>query len=94
MYAAIATRQDISYAVAALSRYHSRPFTSLMTAGKRALQYLNSTANFQLHFNGNGIGICMGISIGIGIGIIIDIDNSLVGYSEFDWANDSAECKA
>jgi len=38
MYAAHATRPDISYAVAALSRYNSRPFTSHMTAAKKVLQ--------------------------------------------------------
>jgi hypothetical protein len=46
MYPAVATRPDISYAVAALSRYISRPFTSHMTAAKRVLQYLKSTADF------------------------------------------------
>ena len=46
MYAALATRPDISYAVAALSRYTSRPFTSHMTAAKSVLQYLKSTADF------------------------------------------------
>jgi len=53
MYAALATRPDISYAVAALCRYNSCPFTSHMTAAKRVLQYLKATADFQLHFNGN-----------------------------------------
>jgi hypothetical protein len=90
MYAALATRPDISYAVAALSRYNSRPFTSHMTAAKRVLQYLKSTADFRLHFNGNGIGIGIGNGISIGIGI----DNSLVGYSDSDWANDSADRKS
>jgi hypothetical protein len=84
MYAALATRPYISYAVAALSRYNSRPFTSHMTAAKRVLQYLKSTADFRLHFTGNGIGI----------GIGIDIGNSLVGYSDSDWANDSADRKS
>jgi hypothetical protein len=46
MYAALATRPDISYAVAALCRYNSRPFTSYMTAAKRVLQYLKATADF------------------------------------------------
>jgi len=77
MYAALTTQPDISYTVAALSRYNSRPFTSHMTAAKRVLQYLKSTADFRLHFNSNGIGI--------------DISNSLVGYSDSDWANDSAD---
>jgi len=49
MYAALAPRPDISYAVAALSRYNSRPFTCHMTAAKRVLQYLKSTADFRLH---------------------------------------------
>jgi len=88
MYAALATRPEISYAVTALSRYNSRPFTSHMTAAKRVLQYLKSTADFRLHFNSNGNGI--GISNGIGI----DIGNSLVGYSDSDWANDSADRKS
>jgi len=78
MYAALTTRPDISYVVAALSHYNSRPFTSHMTAAKRVLQYLKSTADFRLHFNSNGIGI----------------DNSLVGYSDSDWANDSVDRKS
>jgi len=82
MYIALATRPDIPYAVAALSRYNSRPFTSHMTAAKRVLQYLKSNADFQLHFIGNGINIT------------IDIGNSLIGYSNSDWANDSVDRKS
>jgi hypothetical protein len=78
MYAALATRPDISYADAALCCYNSRPFTSHITAAKRVFQYLKSTADFRLHFTSNGI----------------DIGNSLVGYSDSDWANDSADCKS
>jgi len=74
MYAALATRLDISYAVTALSRYNLRSFTHPITTAKRVLQYLKSTANFRLHFTGNGISI----------GISIDIGNSLVGYSDSD----------
>jgi len=84
MYAALATQPDISYAVTAHSRDNSRPFTSHMTAAKRVLQYLESTADFRLHLTGNGIGI----------GISIDIGNSLVGYSDSNWANDSADRKS
>jgi len=76
--AAIAIGPDISFLVAALSRYNSRPFTCHMTAGKRVLQYLKSTADFRQHFTGNGI----------------DIDNSLIGYSESNCANDSADRKS
>jgi len=46
MYTALATRPDISYAVAALCRYNSHQFTSHMTAAKRVLQYLKATADF------------------------------------------------
>jgi len=51
MYAALATRPDISFAVAALCWYNSRPFTSHLTAAKRVLQYLKSTTDFLLHFS-------------------------------------------
>jgi hypothetical protein len=78
MYAALGTWPNILYAVAALSRYNSRPFTSHITAAKRVLQHLKSTADFRLHVTGNGI----------------DIGNSLVGYSDSDWANDSADRKS
>jgi hypothetical protein len=78
MYAALATRPDTSYAVAALAHYNSQPFTSHTTAAKRDIQYFKSTADFRLHFNGNGIAI----------------DNSLVGYLDSDWANDSADRKS
>jgi len=46
-----------------------------MTTAKRVLQYLKSTAEFQLHF--------------IGTNSCIDIGNSPVRYSDSDWANDS-----
>lgn len=83
MYAALATGQDISYAVAALSYYNLWPFTSHMTAAKSGIQYLKSTPNFRLHFTGNGHNIHLGISI--------DIRNSLVGYSDCDWTNDTVD---
>jgi hypothetical protein len=108
MYTALATRPVSLYAVAALSHYTLRPFTSNMTAATRVLPYLKSTADFRLHFNlngidiriSNGIGISNGISISNGIGISngisisICINNSLLGYSDSDWANDSADCKS
>jgi len=78
MYAALGTRPDISYAVTELSLYNSPPITIHMTAAKRVLQYLKSTAHFRLHFTGNGI----------------DIGNSLIGYLDSDWANDSADRKS
>ena len=38
------------YSVSALSRYNSRPFTSHLTAAKRVLRYLKTTAHHRLHF--------------------------------------------
>jgi len=76
MYAALATRPDISFAVAALCRYNFRPFTSHLTAAKRVLQYLKSTANFRLHFSSSSS------------------TNQLTGYTDSDWANDSANRKS
>jgi len=76
MYVALATRPDISFAVAAFCRYNSRPFTRHLTAAKRALQYLKSTADFRLHFSRIGS------------------NDELTGYTDSDWANDSADCKS
>jgi hypothetical protein len=64
MYTALATWPDISYVVAALSHYNARRFTSHMTAAKIILQYLKSTAEFQLHFTGNGSNMSIRIDIG------------------------------
>jgi len=46
MYAVLPTWPDISNVVAALSRYNSQPFTNHVTAARRVLQYLQSTADF------------------------------------------------
>jgi hypothetical protein len=50
MYAALGTRPDITYAVAALSRYNSRPLTVHLTAAKRVLRYLKTTRTAKLHY--------------------------------------------
>ena len=76
MYTALATWPDMSFPVAALCRYNSRPFTSHLTAAKRVLQYLKSTANFRLHFSSSSS------------------TNQLTGYTDSDWANDSANRKS
>jgi hypothetical protein len=81
MYAVLATRPDISYAVAALCRYNSCPFTSHMTAAKRVLQYLKATADCRLHFNGNGN------SNGHG-------NYGVVGFTDSDWARDNTDRKS
>jgi len=88
MYAALATRPDISYAVATLSRYNSRPFTIHMTPAKRVLRYLKYTADFPIHFNHNGDGIGIGISNGIGIGIRNGIGISLRNDNTIGISND------
>jgi hypothetical protein len=46
MYIALATRPDISFAVAALSRYNSKPYKTHLTAAKRVLRYLKATKNY------------------------------------------------
>jgi len=53
MNIALATRPDILFAVAALSRYNSKPFTSHLTAAKRVLQYFTATTDYQLPYNPN-----------------------------------------
>jgi len=92
MYAAFATQPDKFFAVAALSQYRSWQFNCYMTADESVRQYVKSTANIRLHSNGNCI--ITGISFGNGIGIHIDIQNSLVGYSDSNWADDSVEYKS
>ena len=56
MYAAQATPPDIAFAVAALSRYLLKPYRTHMTAAKRVLRYLKSTADAKLIFSGPGGG--------------------------------------
>jgi len=43
-YAVQGTRPDLAYAVAALSRYSSKPYATHMTAAKRVLRYLKKSA--------------------------------------------------
>jgi len=76
MYAELGKRPDISFVVAALCRYNSRLFTSHLHAAKRVLQYLKSTANFRLHFSSSSS---------------TNSNNRLTGYTNSDWANDSAD---
>ena len=80
MCIALATRPDISYAVSALSRYNSRPLASHLTAAKRVLHYLKTTAHHRLHFQ-------VGEPSGSG-------DGKLMGYTDSDWANDSKDRKS
>jgi hypothetical protein len=79
MYAATSTRPDIAYAVAAVCRYHSKLYTTHMTAAKRVLRYLKGTSNVGIVFPAtttpNDIGI-------------------LHGYTDSDFAGDRADRKS
>jgi hypothetical protein len=55
MYAALGTRPDIAYAVAAFSRYNSRPLTVHLTAAKQVLRYLKTTKTAKLYYSTNGV---------------------------------------
>ena len=54
MWAALGTRPDIAYAVAALSRYTTNPYMTHMTAAKRVLRYLKGTSEAKIHFPSRG----------------------------------------
>jgi hypothetical protein len=54
MYIVLATRPDISFAVAALSRYNSRPFARHLTAAQHVLRYLKGTKDYRLRYNAIG----------------------------------------
>lgn len=50
LYAALGTRADVCFAVAALSRHCANPFTSHMSAAKRVLRYLYTTRDLCLMY--------------------------------------------
>ena len=50
LYAACATRPDISYAVGAVSKFNSKPTEAHMTALKRILRYLKGTTTLALKY--------------------------------------------
>jgi len=75
MYITLATRPDISFAVAVLSRYNSRPFARHLTAAQRVLRYLKVTKDYRLRYNATG-------------------QNTLIGYTDSEWASDSADRKS
>jgi hypothetical protein len=54
MYAAVATRPDIAYAVNTLARYQENPGPAHFTALKRIFAYLHATANYCLTFDAMG----------------------------------------
>jgi len=49
----LATRPDVSFAVAALGRYNSKPCTSHLTAARRVLRYLKAVRHYQSHYDTN-----------------------------------------
>ena len=86
MYVALATRPDISFAVSALSRYNSCPRTTHLTAAKRVLRYLKTTANHRLDFrakddkDGDSNGDAIAYEI--------------IGYTDLDLTNDCTDRKS
>ena len=85
MYAALPTRPDISFAVAALCRYNSQPRTGHMTAARRVIRYLKGTTDLRLHFRSGGTDtLANGKLNGMRIS----------GYTDSDWANDSSDRKS
>ena len=50
IYASLGTRPDITFAVAALSKYNASPLTTHMTAAIRVIRYLKTTSKMKLHF--------------------------------------------
>jgi hypothetical protein len=78
MYAAIGTRPDIAFAVAALSRYNVKPYRVHLTAAKRVLRYLKATADVKLVFPST----------------TSTEASPLVGYTDSDFAGDRADRKS
>src|SRR5260370_34608446 len=53
MYMMLGTQPDITYAIGTLSQYSANPGTSHLMAVNQLLQYLNSTRDLKLVFDGN-----------------------------------------
>ncbi len=51
MYAATATRPDISFAVGVLSKFNSKPSEAHLTAAKRVIRYLKGTTDIALRYS-------------------------------------------
>ena len=80
MYAAMGTRPDLAYTVGVLGRYSSSPKRCHWTAAKRALRYLNSTADMVLRFDGKDLSM--------------DMDFKFHGFSDSDWSGDPDSSKS
>ena len=57
IYAAIATRPDISYAVAALAKFKSSPTEAYLTAVKRVFWYLKGTDQLRLQYQETDVNV-------------------------------------
>ena len=88
MCVALAARPDISFAVSALSRYNSCPLESNLTATKRVLRFLKSTAHHRLHFSSEGDSQHRLVHSGS------KGDSAITGYTDSDWANNSTNRKS
>ena len=62
LYAAIATRPDISYAVGVVSKFNSKPTEAHLTAVKRIVRYLKGTVDMGLRYHKSENGILLGYS--------------------------------
>ena len=60
LYAAVATRPDISQAVGVVSKFSSRPTEAHLTAAKRILRYLKGTASLALKYHKSSNGTLIG----------------------------------
>jgi hypothetical protein len=79
MYAALGTRPDLAFCVTSLSRYNSRPLAMHLTAAKRALRYLKSTANLKVHYD---------------VATPSDESSTVTGFTDSDWAGNLATRKS
>ena len=60
LYAAVATRPDISQAVGVISKFSSRPTEAHLTAAKRILRYLKGTASLAVKYQKSSNGTLIG----------------------------------
>jgi len=71
MYAMLATRPDIAFAVGALSKFSSNPGYAHWDQAVHTLRYLVGTKDYALFFDGNSLD---------------DLSSLILGYTDSDWA--------
>ena len=71
MYAMLATRPDIAFAVGALSKFSSNPGYAHWDQAVHTLWYLVGTKDYGLFFDGNSLN---------------DLSSLILGYTDSDWA--------